>query len=109
MPASCRYLQHIELVEPIKRNRREPLVYYRIANHYQFILRQLFDCFQYPNVLVVEVSGASGGPLFACVTRGTTPNGIRCTFVCLQHQGNNPLWNEVFQRRLGTCWTACST
>ena len=75
MPASCRYLQHIELVEPIKRNLRESLVYYRIANHYQFIFRQLFDCFQYPNVLVVEVSWPQVD-LFLLSAPATCPNGL---------------------------------
>jgi alpha-1,3-mannosyl-glycoprotein beta-1,2-N-acetylglucosaminyltransferase len=34
--------------------RRESLAYYRIANHYKFAFQQLFDCFQYDRVIVVE-------------------------------------------------------
>ena len=30
--------------------RGDLIVYYRIANHYKFVLMQLFDCFQYDKV-----------------------------------------------------------
>ena len=34
--------------------RRDPIVYYRISNHYKFVLMQLFDCFQYEKAILVE-------------------------------------------------------
>ena len=36
------------------RRRRESLAYYRIANHYKWAFQQLFECFQYERVIVVE-------------------------------------------------------
>ena len=36
------------------RCRRESLAYYRIANHYKWAFQQLFECFQYERVIVVE-------------------------------------------------------
>ena len=38
----------------VVRCRRESLAYYRIANHYRWVFQQLFDCFQYDRVIVVE-------------------------------------------------------
>lgn len=29
-------------------------MYYRISNHYKFVFQQLFDCFQYDKILIVE-------------------------------------------------------
>lgn len=34
--------------------RNDLIAYYRISNHYKFVLMQLFDCFQYEKVLLVE-------------------------------------------------------
>ena len=34
--------------------REERLVYYRIANHYKFIMQQLFGCRQYERLIIVE-------------------------------------------------------
>ena len=34
--------------------RKDPVAYYRISNHYKFLLMQLFDCFQYEKVILVE-------------------------------------------------------
>jgi len=36
------------------RCRRESLAYYRIANHYKWVFQQLFECFRYERVIVVE-------------------------------------------------------
>ena len=30
------------------------MVYYRIANHYKFIMQQMFDCRQYERLIIVE-------------------------------------------------------
>lgn len=38
----------------VRHCRREPIVYYRIANHYKFILQQMFDCRQYERLIIVE-------------------------------------------------------
>ena len=35
---------------------RERTAYYRIADHYRFVLRTLFDCFRYPRVIILEVT-----------------------------------------------------
>ena len=34
--------------------RKEPIAYYRIANHYRFIMQQMFDCRQYDKLILVE-------------------------------------------------------
>jgi GNT-I family len=34
--------------------REERLVYYRIANHYKFIMQQLFGCRRYERLIIVE-------------------------------------------------------
>ena len=51
-----RYLSHYELEAPIPRQRRENIAYYRISNHYKFIMRTFFDCFEYPRLIILEVS-----------------------------------------------------
>ena len=37
------------------RKKTEPMVYYRIASHYKFVMRQMFDCWQYPKLIILEV------------------------------------------------------
>ncbi|KAL4450561.1 hypothetical protein ABPG77_000917 [Micractinium sp. CCAP 211/92] len=49
-----RYLQHYEEQEPVTERKKEPVVYYRIANHYKFILRTMFDCFGFQRVIILE-------------------------------------------------------
>ncbi len=34
--------------------RKEPIAYYRIANHYRFIMQQIFDCRQFDKLILVE-------------------------------------------------------
>lgn len=34
--------------------RKERVAYYRIANHYKFIMQQLFDCQRYDKLIIVE-------------------------------------------------------
>lgn len=53
------YLHHVERVAPVVRQSQEKIEYYRIAAHYRFILRTMFDCFQYPRVIILEVNAAS--------------------------------------------------
>lgn len=55
---TVRYMQHRELQKPQTHSSREPIAYYRIANHYKFIFMQMFDCFQYPKAIILEVNGA---------------------------------------------------
>ena len=51
-----RYLHHREEAPPIRLlNRRENLAYYRIANHYKFILQTFFECFGYSRLIILEV------------------------------------------------------
>ena len=50
------YLHHLERVAPVVRQRQEKIEYYRIAAHYRFILRTMFDCFRYPRLIILEVS-----------------------------------------------------
>ena len=50
------YLHHMELVPPTPKSRKESLAYYRIANHYKFILQTFFDCFHFPRLIILEVS-----------------------------------------------------
>jgi hypothetical protein len=38
------------------------LAYYRIANHYKFIMKTFFDCFQYPKLIILEVRN----PISSC-------------------------------------------
>ncbi|KAI3434434.1 hypothetical protein D9Q98_002511 [Chlorella vulgaris] len=48
------FLQHREDVEPVVPDRKEKVVYYRIANHYKFILHTMFDCFGYDRLIILE-------------------------------------------------------
>lgn len=49
------YLHHKEETVPVKLTKKENVAYYRIANHYKFILYTLFDCFGYKRLIIVEV------------------------------------------------------
>lgn len=48
------YLHHLEHVVPVVREGHEKIEYYRIAAHYQFIMRTMFDCFNYPRLIILE-------------------------------------------------------
>lgn len=48
------YINHIEERAPVPPNRKERIAYYRIANHYKFIMQQLFDCRNYERLIIVE-------------------------------------------------------
>ena len=51
-----RYLHHEEDGPPKRMlNKRENLAYYRIANHYKFIMRTFFECFGYSKLVILEV------------------------------------------------------
>ena len=51
------YLHHREdkPPEPLT-SKRENLAYYRIANHYKFLMQTFFDCFGYSRLIILEVS-----------------------------------------------------
>ena len=34
----------------------EPIAYYRISDHYKYVMQQIFDCWQYPKLIILEVS-----------------------------------------------------
>ena len=50
------YLHHKEETVPERLTKKESLAYYRIANHYKFILKTMFDCFGFQRLILVEVS-----------------------------------------------------
>lgn len=55
LPRGLRYMQREERELPTPNSpEKESVAYYRIANHYKFLLRTLFDCFGYPRVIIVE-------------------------------------------------------
>ncbi len=52
------YLHHKELLRPVTKtdNAWDKIEYYRIANHYRYIFKTFFECFDYPHVIILEVS-----------------------------------------------------
>ena len=52
------YLHHKELVQPVTKTEKawDKIEYYRIANHYRYIFKTFFECFDYPHVIILEVS-----------------------------------------------------
>lgn len=52
------YLHHKELIEPVTKTDKlwDKLAYYRIANHYQWIFKIMFECFQYPRLIILEAN-----------------------------------------------------
>lgn len=49
------HMQHIQADNFPTRKKSEPVAYYRIASHYKFVMRQMFDCWQYPKLIILEV------------------------------------------------------
>lgn len=49
------YLSHQQRAVPMVADSREKPAYYRIADHYRFVLSTLFECLRYPRVIVLEV------------------------------------------------------
>ncbi|KAK9802802.1 hypothetical protein WJX73_008081 [Symbiochloris irregularis] len=49
-----RYMHHLELEPPKTLTKKENKAYYRIANHYKFIMETFFDCFKYPRLILLE-------------------------------------------------------
>ncbi|DBA71292.1 TPA: hypothetical protein ACH3X2_011108 [Trebouxia sp. C0005] len=48
------HMQHVMADTFPTRKKTEPAAYYRIASHYKFVMRQIFDCWQYPKLIVLE-------------------------------------------------------
>jgi len=48
------YLHHLERMKPEVKRPNEKIAYYRIAAHYKFILKTIFDCFRYPRLILLE-------------------------------------------------------
>ena len=48
-------MQHLHADNFPTRKQSEPVAYYRIASHYGYIMQQMFDCWQYPKVILLEV------------------------------------------------------
>lgn len=57
------YLHHHEDMppEPLT-SKRENLAYYRIANHYKFLMQTFFDCFGYSRLIILEASISDSPP-----------------------------------------------
>ncbi|KAK9842099.1 hypothetical protein WJX81_008345 [Elliptochloris bilobata] len=53
-PAQITYLSHQQRAAPMVADSRERTAYYRIADHYRFVMRTLFDCFGYSRVIILE-------------------------------------------------------
>eukprot|EP01026_Neomeris_dumetosa_P073550 TRINITY_DN7582_c0_g1_i3.p1 TRINITY_DN7582_c0_g1~~TRINITY_DN7582_c0_g1_i3.p1 ORF type:complete len:551 (+),score=89.84 TRINITY_DN7582_c0_g1_i3:831-2483(+) len=51
---NVRYMQHVELKNVTTEGQKENAAYYRIANHYKYIMQQFFACFKYPKLLILE-------------------------------------------------------
>lgn len=49
------HMQHVRTDNFPTRKKSEPVAYYRIASHYKYIMQQMFDCWQYPKVILLEV------------------------------------------------------
>ena len=49
------YLSHQQRAVPMVADSREKTAYYRIAEHYRFVLSTLFECLRYPRVIILEV------------------------------------------------------
>ncbi len=49
------YLSHQQRAVPMVADSREKTAYYRIADHYRFVLSTLFECLRYPRVIILEV------------------------------------------------------
>ena len=50
------HMQHIEADNFPTRKVSEPVAYYRIASHYKFVMQQMFDCWGYPKLIILEVN-----------------------------------------------------
>ena len=49
------HMQHLEPDHFPTRRKTEPVAYYRIASHYKFVMRTIFDCWHYPKLILLEV------------------------------------------------------
>lgn len=52
---SIYHMQHAAKDNFPTRKKSEAVAYYRIASHYKYIMQQMFDCWQYPKVIFLEV------------------------------------------------------
>ena len=50
------HMQHVQADSFPTRAASEPIAYYRISDHYKFVMQQIFDCWQYPKLIILEVS-----------------------------------------------------
>ena len=70
------HMQHTMADTVPTRKKTEPMAYYRIASHYKFVMGQMFDCWQYPKLIVLEVhdSAPRGNRLHYCTS---SPAGLK--------------------------------
>ena len=78
------HIQHIEADNFPTRKPGEPIAYYRIASHYKFVMRQIFDCWQYPKLVILEVQVTRIH--FSCIC-----NCRRCLLVIIESSYVQPL------------------
>ncbi len=74
------HMQHIEADTFPTRKKTEPIAYYRIASHYKFVMRQIFDCWQYPKLIVLEVHDYApcGDRMHCCTAHSHFDPGLKC-------------------------------
>lgn len=87
------YLQHYEEREPVTERKKEPVVYYRIANHYKFILRTMFDCFGFQRVIILEDDMTLAPDLFSYFEAAAPVLDADPTLYCVSS------WNDHGQDR----------
>lgn len=48
------HMQHVQADSFPSRAAPEPIAYYRISDHYKYVMQQIFDCWQYPKLIILE-------------------------------------------------------
>ena len=62
------HMQHVQQDSFPSRAASEPIAYYRISSHYKFVMQQLFDCWQYPKLIILEVGDTTAASSNAACT-----------------------------------------
>ena len=114
-----RYMHHVELEAPTTLNKKENRAYYRIANHYKFIMQTFFDCFKYPRLIILEVGVATSAQalglrlprLSGCAVPGSSAFGSEQSFVqCLPLDCSSAVFLPTLCARRMTCsWRPTSS
>ena len=96
------YLHHMELQPPKAKSRKESLAYYRIANHYKFILQTFFDCLCFPRLIILEVPPCArrspAGLWPACAARSPARlHGHACAHESSALASPAPAWTRAWR------------